>query len=127
MKHIVFRSALLFVMIAIIGCSQSGISEKTEFLIKFEDGSRGQVVIMSRFSSLESKEMIDEKMGITDSEGKIEFKELPVPSAYRISVFKNGERKYLVGYMFGKGAARQNHTLTIRRDGGTSGMFENKN
>ena len=124
--RIVSRFALLLVAVVFTACSQFGISEKAEFLIKFENGNRGELVIMSRYSSLESKEMINEITGVSDSNGEIEFKELPVPSAYIISILKNGETRQLVGYMLGKGASRQYHTVTIRKDGGTSGVFRNK-
>lgn len=119
--------AWIFIAVIFVGCFQSGKSEKTEFLVRFENGNSGEVVIMSRFSSLESQELISEIVGVTDVEGKVIFKNLPVPSAYRISILKNGEKKLLVGYMLGKGASRQDHMVTIRRDGGTSGVFKNKN
>ncbi|GEM_PF-6253977 len=127
MMQMIHRSILFFVVVMLTGCLQFTTSGKTEFLIKFEDGSSGQVVFMSRYSSFESGKVISEIVGITDSEGKVEFKELPVPFVYKISIMKNGERKLLVGYMLGKGAAGQNHTLTIHKDGGTSGLFGNKN
>lgn len=115
-----------FIVVIFTGCYQLRSSEKTEFLVRFENGNSGQVVIMSRFSSLKSQEVISEMVEITDVEGKVIFKNLPVPSAYRISILKNGEKKLLVGYMLGEGASRQDHALIIHRDGGTTGTHKNK-
>lgn len=124
--QIISRFVWFLIAVAFIGCSQPGISERAEFLVKFENGNSGEVVIISRFSSLESQELISEMLEVTDIEGKVIFKNLPVPSAYRISILKDGEKKLLVGYMFGKGASRQDHELIIRRDGGTKGTHKNK-
>ncbi|MBI2635154.1 MAG: hypothetical protein HYW79_01255 [Parcubacteria group bacterium] len=125
--QIISRLALFFVAIIVASCIQFSHSKKTEIVVKFEDGGSGKIVFVSQFSSLESKEIINEMTGISDSEGRIEFKELPVPAAYKISILKNGDKQQLVGYMFGKGASRYDHIITIKRDGGTSGVHKNKN